>query len=69
MVEVFKTNVQEVDDANKIIQKLLEHFPNYKINFDLDDCDKILRIESPKIDLNKIEQKLNKLNCKFELLT
>lgn len=46
MVEVLKTNVQELDYANAIIQILLEHFPNYKINFDLENCDKILRLEA-----------------------
>jgi hypothetical protein len=50
MVEIFKTNVQEVDDANMLIQKLRKHFPNYKINFDLEDCDKILRIEGNRIN-------------------
>jgi hypothetical protein len=50
MVEVFKTNVQEVDDANMLIQKLRKHFPNYKINFDFEDCDKILRIEGNRIN-------------------
>jgi hypothetical protein len=45
MVEVFKTNVQEVDHSETMIQKLLEHFPKSKINFDLEDCDNILRVE------------------------
>jgi hypothetical protein len=49
-VEVFKTNVQEVEGANLLIQKLLKHFPNYKINFDLEDCDKILRIAGNHIN-------------------
>lgn len=53
MVQVFKTNVQEVDGANAIVQNLKEQFPNSKINFDLEDCDKILRIEGSHID-NKI---------------
>ena len=50
MVQVFKTNVQEVDGANAIVQKLSEQFPSSKINFDLEDCDKILRIEGSHID-------------------
>lgn len=50
MVQVFKTNVLEVDGANAIVQKLSEQFPNSKINFDLEDCDKILRIEGSHID-------------------
>ena len=45
MIEVFKTNVQEVSHANEIIALLLEHYPGSKINFDMDDCDKILRVE------------------------
>jgi hypothetical protein len=50
MIEVFKTNVQEVENTQEIIRKLLEHFPNYRINFDLEDCDKILRIEGSRIN-------------------
>ncbi|MES2381713.1 MAG: hypothetical protein V4538_11770 [Bacteroidota bacterium] len=46
MVEVFKTNVQGVDESKMIIQQLLAHLPDSKINFDLDDCDYILRVES-----------------------
>lgn len=46
MIEVFKTNVREIDVSQQIIQRLLEHFPNWKINFDLSDCDNILRIET-----------------------
>ncbi|CAN5128599.1 hypothetical protein BH09BAC6_BH09BAC6_10970 [soil metagenome] len=45
MVEVFKTNVQKANQAKKIITQLLQHFPDCRINFDLDDCDKILRVE------------------------
>jgi hypothetical protein len=45
MVGVFKTNVQGCDESKQLIQKLLEHFPYCAINFDLEDCDKILRIE------------------------
>jgi len=45
MIEVFKTNVEEIVQAKKIIDILLERFPGNKINFDLHDCDKILRVE------------------------
>jgi hypothetical protein len=45
MVEVFKTNVQEVSEASKLVGLLLRHFPGSKINFDLHDCDKVLRVE------------------------
>ena len=45
MIEVFKTNVEHTSDANNIVQMLLQHFPGSRINFDLQDCDKILRVE------------------------
>ncbi len=45
MVEVFKTNVTNQKDANEIINSI-EHFPDHKINFDLEDCDNILRVEN-----------------------
>ncbi|MDB5198829.1 MAG: hypothetical protein JWO92_792 [Chitinophagaceae bacterium] len=44
-IEVFKTNVQEADQASKIVSLLLEHFPGNRINFDMHDCDKVLRVE------------------------
>jgi len=59
MVEVFKTNVQELDQSKTLIQKLLEHFPKSKINFDLDDCDKILRAEGSDIQPEKMIEVLN----------
>ena len=45
MIEVFKTNIQKVTQARKLIALLLQHFPGSKINVDLHDCDKVLRIE------------------------
>jgi len=54
MVEVFKTNVYEAEKSDLIFQKLHKHFPENKINFDLDDCDKILRVEGNNILPGKI---------------
>jgi len=49
MTEVFKTNVKQVHHAKKIVDLLLQYFPKSKINFDLKDCDKILRIDGQNI--------------------
>ena len=46
MVEVFKTDVREAEHAERLIDLLYKYFPARKINFDLEDCDKILRIDS-----------------------
>jgi hypothetical protein len=45
MIEVFKTNIAEAASAQKIIALLLLHLPGRKINIDLHDCDKVLRVE------------------------
>ena len=44
MVEIFKTNVLEASVACRLVDLLLQQFPGCKINFDLHDCDKILRV-------------------------
>ena len=46
MIEVFKTNVQQPADAARLEALLANRFPDCAFNFDLDDCDKIFRIES-----------------------
>ena len=45
MVEVFKTNVKDRDNAARLIAVIHKEFTDYTANFDLEDCDKILRIE------------------------
>ena len=45
MIEVFSTNVQKATEAKTLVALLAQHFPDHKINFDLDDRDKILRVE------------------------
>lgn len=56
VVEVFKTNVQNVSCADKILYLLKQLDLRYDANFDLEDCDKILRVEhkSGDIDCPKI---------------
>jgi hypothetical protein len=63
-VEVFITNVQEVTHANHLIVTLREIFPDYSITFDLDDCDRVLRVQSEKIDKIKSQEIIRLLNSK-----
>lgn len=46
MIEVFKTNVKFKKDALRIVTQLSTHLNECRINFDLSDCDKILRVET-----------------------
>ena len=55
MVEIFKTNVDDHSQAQQIITLLKDHFPAFFINFDLHDCDKILRVKGDSIPINEIE--------------
>jgi len=48
MVEVFKTNVTSNHQARVLVNLIQCQFDGYKVNFDLDDCDRILRIESSR---------------------
>lgn len=68
MIEVFKTNVETTSDANNIVQMLLQHFPGSRINFDLQDCDKILRVEGSNFSTDKIMLLLNKNGFCCEIL-
>ena len=68
MVEVFKTDVYEEERSTIIIQKLRQYFPENKINFDLDDCDKILRVEGENVFSGKIMELLNREGHECEIL-
>lgn len=46
-VEVFQTNVPNRRTAAMLLRQLRAQFPACRINFDLDDCDRILRVQSP----------------------
>ena len=54
MVEVFKTNVQQHEQAEQLASVLRGRFDFCKINFDLEDCDKILRVEGKEICVETI---------------
>ena len=61
MIEVFRTNVQKTTQSRLMIKLLSVHFPASKINFDLDDCDKVLRVEGKDLCKQRIIELL-KLN-------
>jgi hypothetical protein len=65
MVEVFKTNVSEHHQAAMLEGLLSGHFPLFRINFDIEDCDNILRIEGDKVPVDRIIDILagNGYNC------
>jgi hypothetical protein len=68
MVEVFKTNVSHKEIADQLISTLQTHFPFSKINFDLEDCDKILRVENREVCIKTIIELVNHKGFECEVL-
>lgn len=68
MVEVFKTNVQKKAHSKMLIGVLSKAFPAFEINFDLLDCDKVLRIEGDKMEVSRIMMLVKKYGFRCELL-
>ncbi len=68
MVEVFKTSVQEIKESEKVLEKLCAQFPGHTINFDLEDCDNILRVENTIIDCEKIITIMTSLGHQCDVL-
>jgi hypothetical protein len=68
MVEVFKTNVEQTEQSQLLINEIIYHIPNGKINFDLEDRDKILRVEGEDISCQTIIDLLNKNGFQAEVL-
>lgn len=46
MIEVFKTNVTEYLIARSLTELIRLQFDGYSASFDLEDCDKVLRVQS-----------------------
>ena len=70
MVEVFKTNVEDQEMADKLIDQLHKAFIGYTANFDLQDCDNILRVKSVSghIESTSIIKLLRQYGCHAQIL-
>ena len=69
-VEVFKTNVISKRAAKIILEEIGMNAPHYKCNFDLDDCDRVLRIENTcgNVDNDLVFKILEKNNFQGSIL-
>lgn len=68
MVEVFKTNVEHPEHSEMLIDQIINKIPNSQINFDLEDCDKILRIEAESVSNQLIIEILHRNGYQAEVL-
>jgi hypothetical protein len=70
MIEVFKTDISKKKVARTLIKSLSGQYPDFKINIDFDDCDKVLRIESGQLfDADQIMRFVRGQNIGIELLS
>jgi hypothetical protein len=70
MIEVFKTNIKDQDVADKLIDQIHKTFIGYKANFDLQDCDNILRVKCMigPVEPDHLICFLKKIGCDAEIL-
>lgn len=54
MVEVFKTNVTNPQQAEELIGLLRNLLPGSNVNFDLEDCDRVLRIDHESVEHREV---------------
>ena len=68
MIEVFRTNIKTTSDAHNLVETLVRLLPVSRINFDLHDCDKILRVEGNDFSADAIVRLFNKKGFHCEVL-
>lgn len=70
MIEVFRTNIKTRKEALFILECLKEAFPECRVNFDLEDCENILRIESKQqeLDTGAVISLVKNLGFRIEIL-
>lgn len=67
-IEVFKTDIGDRQQADDLKAMLMAQFPGTRINFDLDDCDKILRVEGTDLEPGKISWLVKEKGVSCDLL-
>jgi hypothetical protein len=70
MIEIFKTDVNDPRYADILVEHIQRTFRGYEVNFDLQDCDKILRVKCPSgvVDANCLINMLGSFGFHAEVL-
>lgn len=69
MIEVFSTNIRDPALAGQLLKQIHLAFKDYTANFDLDDCDRILRVQAKgQIDTEELIGFLELLGCAAKVL-
>jgi hypothetical protein len=70
MIEVFKTDVDNTKYADILVEHIQRIFYGYEANFDLQDCDKILRVKNVlgEVNSSRLIEMLNRFGFNAEVL-
>jgi hypothetical protein len=68
MIRVYKTDVQCPQTAADIMNELLKQSPDFRVNFDLQDCDHVLRIEGTTFETEQVRNVVGKFGFACEEL-
>jgi hypothetical protein len=69
LVEVFKTNINSLEQAKKVIQSIHHSLPDCEAKIILEDCDRVLRIKrEDEINARLVIQIVNQCGFDCDLL-
>lgn len=68
IIEVFKTNVDNHEDAQQIIDALSKLLNSIRVTIDLEDCDRVLRVEGKAFAVEEVTTVLHLHGFDCELL-
>lgn len=68
IVEVFKTSIGNQQESSLVSNVLYVLYPTAKINIDLEDCDRILRIEHNLVPVEEVTKMVKALGHQCEVL-
>lgn len=68
LVEVFKTNVEEHEESLMLSDQLRMRFPYSRVSFDLEDCDRVLRVEAATVCIHIVCEVLERYGYRCEML-
>jgi len=54
VIEVFKTDIKDAGTAEELVMALQHHMPGSRINVDMHDCDRVLRIQSSHVNIPQV---------------
>jgi hypothetical protein len=68
IIKVFKTDVDKREDAYEILEVLDKLLKPIRVTFDLEDCDRILRVEGKDFETDEVINVLNLCGFYCEVL-